>query len=369
MSGERRKSSPKSTRANISRISWDATSSLDILMDDSSPPSSVTSSNYITGSNGEIDSSDDKSVVDNAWVSSTTKGSFLPAMSDVNIKKEPCAVNSTRCLVDENMKIHNSGQLSNNELFDEEDSLEEFDEDDIKTQGPSIDSNQASSLTPDIKPNRIYLAKPTKSPSMPSINKNVIFGGKGITSVTSEAANFSTISYSKPGLNGIEFPLSSSARTILKLPNPLTTSSNGTLILHHPARSFNGTPAGKPNIVPPITVKPNVEALHLKRPIGSNGTKSIICHSKSNSSHNPQWLSSNNTNIKIRSPMTVVNTALSKFPLNKKRPFSDDAPKHYDIRPGVTNSNVLLSENKTTSNKNASPSLAKKPTVSSGKPV
>ena len=365
-SGKKRKLT-QMTSSNVSRVSWDATSSLDILMDDTSPPSSVTSSNYITGSNGEIDSNEEKNIVENALVSSTTKCSLAPSLNAMDIKKEPGYANSTESLSDDIRRNNYSRQSSSNQSFDEEESLEEFDDDESKTHCIHNEENKASSLKVDIKPDRIYLAKDINSTSTSSRNKNIVLGGKGVSSVAPEATNFSAITCSKPGLNGIEFSMGSPARTILKLPNPLSTTSNGTLILHQATRSNNGNPIGKPNVIPPIAVKPNVGAMHLKRSTdGSTGNKSIICHSKANSSSNPQWLSSCNSNIKIRSPMTVVNTSLSKIPLNKKRIIPEESPKHFEIRPAVTDSNGVISENRISSNRNSFPSLCNKSTFNAG---
>ena len=333
-------------------------------MDDSSPPSSVTSSNCIAGSGENIDSNEDKDIENNAFVSSTTRGSLFPSMTDLNIKKEPESVGGNI-----------SRQTSNDKSFDEEDSLEEYDDDDDDL-GPQSIENEAnrSCLNADIKPNRIYLAKTSKlgpntekSSSMPTAKKNISLGSKGISSVASEATNFSTITCSKPGLNGIEFPMGSSARTILKLPNPISTGSNGAFILHQPSRSFNPNPTGKPNTVPPVSVKPNGESIHIKRANGGScPSKSIICHSKGNSSSNPQWLSTNNTNIKIRSPMTIVNSPLPKIPLNKKRPIANNSPQHFEIRSAPTELSDVISESRISNNKNVGPSMAKKPTFSSG---
>ena len=359
---KRRKLAAKQTSSETSLASLDAGSSLDILMDNSSPPSSVTSSNCIAGSGENIDSNEDKDRESNAFVSSTTRGSLFPSMSDLNIKKEPESVRR---------------ESSNNKSFDEEDSLEEFDDNDLGTQSIENEANRSSCLNADIKPNRTYLAGTLKhgsyterSSSMPTVNKNIFLGGKGISSVASEATNFSTITCSKPGVNRIEFPTGSSARTILKLPNPLSASSNGALVLQQPSRSFNGNLAGKPNIVPPVSVKSSEDALHIKRSSGgSNASKSIICHSKSTSSSNPQWLSANNTNIKIRSPMTIVNSSLSKIPLNKKRPITNNSPRHFEIRATTTELNEVISESRISNNRNVGPSMAKKPTFCAGEIV
>ena len=362
---KRRKLATKPTSSETSLASLGAASSLDILMDDSSPPSSVTSSNCIAGSGENIDSNEDKDIENNAFVSSTTRGSLFPSMTDLNIKKEP-----------ESVRGNISRQTSNDKSFDEEDSLEEYDDEDLGPQSIENEANR-SCLNADIKPNRIYLAKtPKYGPnteklsSMPTVNKNIFLGGKSFSSVASEATNFSTITCSKPGVNGIEFPMGSSARTILKLPNPISTGSNGALILHQPSRSFNANSTGKPNIVPPVSVKPNGESVHIKRANGGScPSKSIICHSKCNSSSNPQWLSTNNTNIKIRSPMTIVNSPLSKIPLNKKRPISNNSPQHFEIRSASTELSEVISESRISNNKNVGPSMARKPTFSSGEIV
>ena len=327
-------------------------------MDDSSPPSSVTSSNYISRSIDEATTSEDKDLSENSWVSSTTK---VGRHCINDIKRELEVVNSSRL----DLNDYNAHRLVNGDMFDEEESLEELDEDDTRNNSPIDQFDQISNLDQNMKPNRIYITKSTKPNSRSSVNKLVSLNGRIISSVKSESAQLSSITYSRPSFNGIEFSSGSSARTILKLPNPSCArrnDSNGTLAVYQPSRTVNGTLLEKAAVVPPITVKPNVEAAaHFKR----GASKSIICHSKGNPS-NPQWLSSNNTNIKIRSPMAVGNTTPTKTFSSNKRAL-EETPKHYEINPGVSTSNVVITDGKIIYNKNGSPPSAKKPTPCSGK--
>lgn len=326
-------------------------------MDDSSPPSSVTSSNYITRSNDEARSSEDNDHTENSWVSSTTK---VCLNGIKHIKKEPEVVNYSSL----GLRDNNAPRLGNDAIFDEDESQEEVDEDDTQGHSPIDQFDPISTLDNNVKPNRIYITNSAKPNTRTSVNKLVTLNGKNISSVKSEAAQLGSITYSKPSLNGIEFTSGPSARAILKLPNPLSARSNdsyGSLTVPQPFRALNGTVLEKPGVVQPISVKPNIEAAaHFRYGV----SKSIICHSKSNPS-NLQRLSANNTNIKIRSPMAVANTTPSKIPSSMKRAL-DETPKYYGINPAVSGSNVLISDGKILCSKSGSPPSAKKSTHGSG---
>ena len=318
-------------------------------MDDSSPPSSVTSSNYVIPSTGDHHiPNEDHDLAGNAWVSSTTKGSFQHLYS---IKREPEILHSSNIVRDEELDSYQPPPLIQNGSFDGDKGLEDLDEDDVYNNKQRLEFvGRKTNLVNDVKPNRIYLAKAMKSNMTSSVNKVVTLGGKVISSIKSEEGHLSSIT--RPTLNGIEFPKGSSA--ILKLPNPLAATSigpNGTIVVHQPPYSANSTVLRKQSIVPPITIKASIEgAVNASK---GNAPKSIICHSKGTSS-NPQWLSSNNT-IKVRSPNAVVHAN----PLKKRA--LDKQPTHFEITTtAVTSSNVSLAEGKSIANKIVSPSLAKK---------
>ena len=64
--------------------------------------------------------------------------------------------------------------------------------------------------------------------------------------------------------------------------------------------------------------------------------------------------------------MAVGNTMPTKALSSKKRAL-EETPAHYEINPGVSTSNVLITDGKIICNKNGSPPSAKKPTTCSGR--
>ena len=357
----------RSRRANPSRLSsWDApSSSLDIVMDDSSPPSSVTSSNYTTHSSQPTDrqSKEENDMPGNSWVSSTTKGAIIPIH---HIKSEPPILQSSSLGPNEGQDTYrSSAEFINDPMFDDEESLEELDEDEIQGIEQQRKCNQIENMGINVKPRRIFLNKSSKQTTALPLNRLVTLGGKVVSCMKTEAASSSNKSSPKPTINGIELPHGVSSKAILKFQNPLASTSiglDGTLMVHQHYPGMNGTIWESSTTPSSVSAKSNVKGAISKR----LENKSIICHSKGTTPSTSKWLSPNNSNLKINSSMTLVTSSQSKEPKEHNIAFNE-SPKRYEIRPASSSGNHSISDSQNQGSKFCTPLLAKKLTDCTGR--
>ena len=350
----------RSRRANPSKLSsWDApSSSLDIVMDDSSPPSSVTSSDYTTHSSQPTDrqSKEDGDMPGNSWVSSTTKGAIIPIHQ---IKREPHVIQSSSLGPNEGLDTYSSSaEFINDPMFDDDESLEELDEDEILGIEKQQNCNQIGNMGINVKPRRIFLNKPSKQTTALPPNRLVTLGGKVVSScMKTEATNSSNKSSPKPTINGFELPPGASSKAILKFQNPLAPTSigpDGTLIVHQHSLGIHGTVWESSTTPSSVSAKSNVKGAISKR----LENKSIICHSKGTTPSIPKWLSPNNSNLKINSSMTLVTSSQSKESKENNNAFNDSL-KRYEIRPASSSGNHSISDSQNQGTKFCSPLMAK----------
>ena len=297
----------------------------------------------------------------NSWVSSTTKGAIIPIH---HIKSEPPILQSSSLGPNEGQDTYrSSAEFINDPMFDDEESLEELDEDEIQGIEQQRKCNQIENMGINVKPRRIFLNKSSKQTTALPLNRLVTLGGKVVSCMKTEAASSSNKSSPKPTINGIELPHGVSSKAILKFQNPLASTSigpDGTLMVHQHSPGMNGT--AWESSTTSVSAKSNVKGAISKR----LENKSIICHSKGTTPSIPKWLSPNNSNLKINSSMTLVTSSQSKEPKEHNIAFNE-SPKRYEIRPASSSGNHSISDSQNQGSKFCTPLLAKKLTDCTGR--
>ena len=297
----------------------------------------------------------------NSWVSSTTQGAIIPIH---HIKREPHIVQSSSLGPNEGLDAYrSSAEFINDPMFDDDESLEELDEDEILGIEQQRNCNQVGNMGINVKPRRIFVNKSSKQTTALPPNRLVTLGGKVVSCMKTEATNSSNKSTPKLTINEIELPHGVSSKAILKFQNPLASTSigpEGTLMAHQPG--MNGTVWESSTTPSSVTAKSNVKGAISKR----LENKSIICHSKGTTPSIPKWLSPNNSNLKINSSMTLVTSSQSKEPKEHNIAFNE-SPKRYEIRPASSSGNHSISDSQNQGTKFCSPLLAKKRTDCTGR--